>query len=289
MQHEERRIQLIGVSRGNQFSPNHINNDAAILMKTAEKLGKKGCEVKLFSETEFVQRRIQAEFIFNMARDHATIPYLKELEKTGSLVINSGQGIENCIRQPMTEILMHYGIPHPKSYIIPTDQGFTLDLFPCWIKRGDSHAMVKEDVVYVECREEANIVLADFRNRGIPRAVVNEHLVGDLVKFYGVKNTDFFYSFYPTEQSHSKYGLEAINGKARGFPFCLDKLKNYANRAAEVLQVPVYGGDCVVGPTGEIRIIDFNDWPSFVPCCEEASTEIAGYIYNCIIAKQNSH
>ena len=43
--------------------------------------------------------------------------------------------------------------------------------------------MVKEDVVYVECKEEAECVLADFRKRGIPEAVVNEHLVGDLVKF----------------------------------------------------------------------------------------------------------
>lgn len=185
----------------------------------------------------------------------------------------------------MTELLVANEVPHPRSFIISTDEKFTPSVFPCWIKRGNSHAMVKEDVVYVECREEAEVVMADFRKRNIPVAVVNEHLVGDLVKFYGVQGTNFFYTFYPTEQSHSKFGLEAINGATRGFPFDVKQLQAYANKAAEVLNVPVYGGDCVVSATGEIRIIDFNDWPSFARCREEAGPEIAKCIYNRIIHK----
>ena len=31
------------------------------------------------------------------------------------------------------------------------------------------------------------------------------------------------------------------------------------------------GGDCIVAPDGQIRIIDFNDWPSFAPCRTEAA------------------
>ena len=89
----------------------------------------------------------------------------------------------------------------------------------------------------------------------------------------------------PGEQSHSKFGLEAINGATRGFPFDVKQLQAYANKAAEVLNVPVYGGDCVVSATGEIRIIDFNDWPSFARCREEAGPEIAKCIYNRIIHK----
>ena len=42
-----------------------------------------------------------------------------------------------------------------------------------------------------------------------------------------------------------------------------------------MLNVPVYGGDCVVSEDGSIRIIDFNDWPSFAPCREEAGFYIA--------------
>lgn len=288
MQQNEGKIRVVGVSRGNEFSPNHIGNDAAIFQGAANELAKRGCEVTVFPEREFVAKHVQADFIFDMARDKATVSRLKELEDAGSLVINSGYGIDNCVRRPMTELLIANGIPHPKTCIVSTENAVLPDVFPYWIKRGDSHAMVKEDVVYVECKREADLVLADFRRRGIPVAVVNEHLVGDLVKFYGVQGTDFFYSFYPTEQSHSKYGLEAINGKARGFPFDRNKLRTDANRAAEVLRVPIYGGDCVVSSTGEIRIIDFNDWPSFAPCRDEAAPYIAECIYNRIVSKLNN-
>lgn len=279
----EESLRVIGVSRGCEFSPNHVDNDAAIFRIAAEELRKRGCEVTVYPEKEFVEKRITGKLIFDMARDRATIDRLKELEDEGALVVNSAYGIDRCVRKAMTELLMANGIPHPKSYIIPTDQSFGPELFPCWIKRGNSHAMVKEDVVFVECREEAEHVLADFRKRGIPEAVVNEHLVGDLVKFYGVQGTDFFYTFYPSEQSHSKFGLEAINGETRGYPFDVKKLKEYSDRASEVLDVPVYGGDCVVSSSGEIRIIDFNDWPSFARCREEAGKKIAECIYNRIV------
>lgn len=281
----EKEIRVIGVSRGNEYSPNHVGNDAAIFRIVAENLEKRGCKVALYPEKEFVERNVEGDVVFDMARDRATINRLKELEDRGALVVNSAYGIDNCVRKAMTEMLIANHVPHPRSFIVPTDGAFTVDVFPCWIKRGNSHAMVKEDVVYVECKEEAECVLADFRKRGIPEAVVNEHLVGDLVKFYGVLGTDFFYTFYPTEQSHSKFGLEAINGETRGFPFDVKKLQTYSNQAAEALNVPIYGGDCVVSATGEIKIIDFNDWPSFARCREEAGPKIAECIYNCIINK----
>lgn len=279
------KIRILGVSRGNEYSPNHVGNDAAIFRGVAEALEKKGMEVTVYPEKEFVSEQLEADFIFDMARDRATIQRLKLLEDRGALVINSAYGIDNCVRKAMTELLIANGVPHPKSFIIPSDGPFTPDIFPCWIKRGNSHAMVKEDVVYVECKEEAERVLADFRKRGIPEAVVNEHLIGDLVKFYGVQETDFFYVFYPTEQSHSKFGLEAINGESRGYPFDAKLLQKYGNQAAEALNVPIYGGDCAVSKTGEIRIIDFNDWPSFARCREEAAPQIAECIYRRIMSK----
>lgn len=279
------KIRLLGVSRGNEYSPNHVGNDAAIFQGTAHELEKKGFDVVICPEKQFVEENLEADIIFDMARDRVTVNRLKELEDKGALVVNSAYGIDNCVRKEMTELLIANGVPHPESFIIPTDGAFTPDVFPCWIKRGNSHAIVKEDVVYVECKEEAEHVMTDFRRRGIPVAVVNEHLVGDLVKFYGVLGTDFFYTFYPSEQSHSKFGLEAINGETRGYPFDVKKLQEYGNRAATALDVPIYGGDCVVSKTGEIRIIDFNDWPSFARCREEAAPKIAECIYNRIMSK----
>lgn len=278
-------ISIIGISRGSEYSPNHVDNDAAIFSLAVEELRNLGCKVDIYSESEFVSKKIEGEIIFDMARDTATIRRLKELENKGALIVNSAYGVENCIRKPMTELLLSHKVPYPHSIIVQTDETYQGDFYPCWLKRGNSHAIVKEDVSYATNRQEAETILTNFRKRGIPEAVINEHLQGDLIKFYGVQGTDFFYWFYPEPCSHSKFGLEKINGKAKGIPFKVEDLKNYSNRAAEVLNVPIYGGDCIVLSNGEIKIIDFNDWPSFARCRNEAGKYIAECIYKQALKK----
>ena len=241
-------MKILGISRGSQYSPNHISNDAAIFNGVMQELQKIGFRVVTCTEEQFVSEHLTADVIVDMARDQATLQRLLQLEREGSLIINSPQGIENCVRLPMTKLLLQNSVPHPESVIIKTQEEQCADSFPypCWIKRGDSHALVKEDVCYATTPEEAKAVLADFRNRHIPTAVINKHLQGDLIKFYGVQGTDFFYWFYPSPCSHSKFGLEKINGVAKGFPFDVEVLRHYATQASKVLHVPIYGGDAVV-------------------------------------------
>ena len=102
------------------------------------------------------------------------------------------------------------------------------------------------------------------------------------MKFYGVQGTDYFFWFYPYDAGHSKYGLEAINGKSRGIKFDEAELRRICEEASEALDVKIYGGDCIIDPDGSIRIIDFNDWPSFAPCRKEAAPHIAKCIFNTI-------
>ena len=99
--------------------------------------------------------------------------------------------------------------------------------------------------------------------------------MGDLVKFYGVKGSQFFYWFYPFDEGHSKYGWEEVNGHSQGIDIDLKELRDICSRAADELNVVIYGGDCIVDPDGTIRIIDFNDWPSFAPCRNESAPHIA--------------
>lgn len=274
------KIVLAGVKRQTKYSPNHIGNDGQIFNLTAEALRGLGYEVKEYSEAEFVLGDIKEQVIFNMARDKATIAKLQNLERNGTIVINSGFGIDNCTRGKMTRILIENDIPHPKSIIVNTDEDPTeaikaMNVKAYWIKRGDFHAIHREDVTFARTIEEAVGIVKEFAWRGIPNAVINEHLVGDLVKFYGVANTNFFYKFYPFDLSHSKFGLEEINGTAQQLFFSREELKQACDKAGNKLNVKIYGGDCVVAEDGSFKIIDFNDWPSFAPCREKAAPKIA--------------
>ncbi len=274
-------MEIIGISRGHQYSPNHIDNDTAIFNRTMAELQQLGHKSVICTELEFADISIPTTdvVVVSMARDSMTLGKLQQWQQAGIRIFNPPHGIRNCIRQPMTVKLIEAGVPHPVSWVVDVRQTDTMRLtYPCWIKRGDSHALVKEDVCYAADEQEAHHILEDFLHRGITTAIVNEHLDGDLVKFYGVLDTDFFHWFYPSPYTHSKFGLETINGEAQGLAFNPTILKQYADDAARTLDVPIYGGDAVVMKDGEVKLIDFNDWPSFAPCRDMAAEAIARHI-----------
>ena len=278
--------EILGVHRNRKFSPNHIGNDDAIFSLTAQALEKLGCKVQLISENEFLEmEQVTQKYIFTMARQKEVVRKLQIAEENGAVVVNSGFGIENCFRTNMTNGLVENGIPYPKSFVVDTtyDGDEVFEALPgkgFWIKRGDFHAIHKEDVTFTYTKKEAKEILREYALREIPDAVISEHLMGDLVKFYGVYGTDFFFWFYPYDNNHHKYSeYESINGKSLYFAFDENKLKSIANESANVLGIDVYGGDAIVGADGSFHIIDLNDWPSFAPCREEAAVFIANRIY----------
>jgi len=267
--------QVTGIQRASLFSPNHIGNDAAIFTGVAGYLIEKGFNVTVLSEQEFLSGHINPERVFTMLRNKNAITRLQKLEKEGCIAVNSAFGIENCERERLTKLLIENNIPYPDSIIVDTHESIISLLeqqnySSCWLKRGDFHAIHREDVTYARHPEEVQGILAEYALRGIDRVVINEHLEGDLIKFYGIAGSPFFFWFYPYDNSHSKFGYEKINGKAKGIPFNEEQLRDICSSAAETLRLIVYGGDCIVSPDGVIRIIDFNDWPSFAPCRKEA-------------------
>ena len=104
-------IKIAGVMRAGAYSPNHIGNDAAIFNETADQLRKRGCEVRVYNEEQFRKEDIKEDIILNMCRERSSIEKLIRLENEGRLVINSGNGIENCTREMMTRMLIGNGIP----------------------------------------------------------------------------------------------------------------------------------------------------------------------------------
>ena len=266
------KLTLAGIRRGNQFSPNHIGNDAAIFALTAQHLRKLGCDVNEYIESDLLLQDPKEKGIFNMVRDWKSIHKLQELEDKNYFVVNSGYGIENCTREKMTRLLLSNHISHPESLILRTDEDPTEALekagfFNCWIKRGDFHAIHREDVTYVRNPEEARSILKEYAIRGIPSAVINEHLVGDLVKFYGVAGTDFFYWFYPSNMHHSKIWFRSYQWYSEGDPRSTSAASSALPQGCGGIEHTYLRGRVAsVSEDGVMRIIDFNDWPSFAPC-----------------------
>ena len=240
--------------------------------------------VRIYSEEQLVAGAVNEDIIINMCRHHRSFPVLQRKEDEGALVINSGYGVENCTRERLTRILIGSNIPTPESIMVNTDERVIdrmnkLGMTKAWVKRGDFHTMHKEDVTYVRHPEEAQEVVQEYFLRGIKRAVVSRHIEGELLKFYGVYGTPWFYCFY----HHGSRDKQAMDEDKPSFDH--EAFKEVCNRAAEALDIKIYGGDAIILPDGSFSIIDFNDWPSFAACRVEAS----GVIARAILAEIKKH
>jgi hypothetical protein len=115
-----------------------------------------------------------------------------------------------------------------------------------------------------------------MQDRGIPRALLQEHIAGDLIKFYGVGEVDpdataengagWFQWFYHRGQDLKGYHFEPA------------ELAAAASRAAAALGLEIFGGDAIATKDGRQVIIDLNAWPSFALYRETASGQIASYL-----------
>ena len=116
-----------------------------------------------------------------------------------------------------------------------------------------------------------------FWERGMKECVLQVHVKGWLVKFYGVRGFGLADCYAATEKE-GKFGLERYNDQLDQAFVDMDALTAVAERVSALLGVDVYGGDAVVGDDGKITIIDFNDWPSFRTCTVGAAQKIADLI-----------
>lgn len=264
-------LKLAGIKRQSDYSPNHIENDTLILLKTAEELKSLGAAVKIYNEESILNNHLDADFIFSMAQGPQAQQELLKVENEGACIINSPKGVMNCYRVNMVKKFQDNGIPFPKSIIVKTGELCTIrlkdfDSEKIWLKRGDVHAVHREDVTVAYSEEEKNNLINEFSKRKIKQAVLQEHIEGDLIKFYALRDSDFFYWYQ-------------IIGKPP-IKFNLNELKELARISAEILGLYVYGGDAIISDNEKITVIDINDWPSFAPIRDKASKQIAQLIFN---------
>lgn len=264
------KLQFAGIRRKTEFSPNHVVNDSLIINQTADVLREMGGEVAMYDEGTVTPGSLKEDLLFSMAQGPAGSGTLLQIEERGAMIINPPRSVMNCYRTNMVRLIPEAGIPFPRSIVVSTDSdirpkgaGFTTEKI--WIKRGDVHAVHKEDVTLASTGEEETTLLREFQGRDIREVVLQEHLEGDTVKFYAVRESDLFHWYY----------LNSVNRTS----FDSGRLRDVASAAAEVMGLFVYGGDAIISPGGEITIIDINDWPSFAPVRDTASRVIAQLIF----------
>lgn len=272
-------MQILGVRRAHCFSPNSVVRDAEIFNAVVSLLESYDHSVVAVDEDTLRYNKI-FDRVFSMARSEAALVQLLDFERHDCPVINSPQILLRISRVSLYESFLAAGIPQPQSLVLEYPYSLPPDLdYPLWLKRGEGCAQAKGDVQYI-CNETAlKTALQTFQSEAPKRLLLSRHLQGDLIKFYGVAGTSFFYSLYPTQQGgFSKFGLEQNNGAPHYFPFSLPQLQAAAERASKISGLSVYGGDAIVQADGSFYIIDFNDWPSFSPCANVAAEAISQLI-----------
>lgn len=258
-------MKVVAILRSPRFSPNSEDKDRAIMQAVVSRLEKAlNIGIPMVVEDEYCCNPVSSDLILTMGRLPETLNVLAVKEKDGCKVVNSAEGVSLCNhRGKLIDLMRKTGIP------VPPEQGNE----GVWLKRADAAAQGKGDVVF--CKDDHALEKAkeEFCKRGITEIVESAHIVGDLIKFYSA-GTMFRY-YYPSDDGISKFGDEAVNGKAHHYSFDEAALVEDVRSLAAESGVPVCGGDAIIDGNGNYYIIDFNDWPSFSRCREEAADAIA--------------
>lgn len=258
---------ILAIYRATRFSPNSVEKDKAILDEVSDLLKLKGYTVNFITEEKLTGNE-DADFIFSMGRLQQTLDILKKKEALGITVLNSTQSVASCARSYIDKIMRDNNIP---AAPLTGDCGY-------WLKRGDQAAQERNDVIFAANETDRDLKLGEFKQRGISNVVITAHVKGDCVKFYGVRGTGFFKTFYPCDDGETKFGNELHNGMPHHYEFSIADLNRDAEKLASLTGLYIYGGDCIVRQDGSYAIIDFNDWPSFSRCRHSAALTIASLI-----------
>jgi len=259
-----------GIYREPDHSPGRIEDDRAIMNSVGEALASRGFNVELIDADATVD--ICCTNIFVMCERGAILDRLGAAQKAGSIVVNSPDAIRNTYRHRMIELFAQHQVCTPISRIVATSANKSRPAAAVWIKRYDFHATQPSDVIYIASDAGWQEALERFAKRGIPFIVAQEHVAGDLVKFYGVRSTvavtdsGWFEWFY-----HRDKGM-------LGHPFEAQRLRQAALGAAAALGLEIFGGDAVIQADGKPMIIDINAWPSYARYRDRAAQAIADHL-----------
>lgn len=230
--------QILMVQRDESFSPNAVEKDLAILQAVGEKLRERGASVSYVKEELLQDKR------WKLGDRVGVIFSMARSEKSLAVLQQAQAEGVMVVNDPRSIEICNSrraidGLM--RSNRIPAAPYY--ERGKGWIKADRGH-----DVRFAANEEE----MLAFKQQ-VEDPLLTAHVEGTLVKFYGV--ADRFFS-------------------PQGYP----QVAEAASRLARLVGIQVYGGDAVLLSDGTFAIIDFNDWPSFSSCREEAAAAICRLI-----------
>ncbi len=268
----QERQRCWGIFRERSHSPGREDDDAEILRATAKALELRGFDVALCAPQHAEEALAEPKArIFAMCEQSEIMAALSKAHHAGATVINAPDAVLNTYRHRTVELFKQAKVRAPESRVVATDPETPAPALPVWVKRFDFHATESDDVLLADTAARWRQALASFAERDMPFVVVQDHVPGDLIKFYGVHRPgaglpSWFVWFYHREQ------------ELAGHAFDETALQREAAAAAAALGVEIFGGDAIVGPDGQPKIIDLNAWPSYALYRETAAGAIADHL-----------
>ena len=263
-----------GIFRESAHSPGRETDDTEILRLTGKHLEARGFRVVIQSPAEITGLPAERpRGVFMMCEQVAILAHLRELAALGVPHVNTPLAVLNTYRDKMMALLEEAAVSFVPSRLVETTGGDEAGALPMWVKRADVHNTQEGDVTYAATAGDVHAALAGLAKRGMRQAVLQPHVAGDLVKFYGIGGNAradgtpaWFRWFYHKNQTVAGHPLDPV------------ALGRVVRRAAAALGLEVYGGDAIATAEGRIVLIDVNAWPSFALYRDEASAAIAEHL-----------
>lgn len=248
-------LKFLLIYRDERFSPNAVERDKAMLDEVARQLNAAydNAEVLMLHEHELPEASA-ADFadciVIHMTRSAEALAKLEEINSLEARILNPPTAIRGINRTNIEAVMETKGLPTPAKLI---EQHPELGGKGWWVKANDTTDSSPSHIQFHETLPE-NLTVMDAEEQ--KKLLVQPHIEGQNIKFYGIRGTGFFKV------------REDISAEA------LQLLRDSANTLADALALDIYGGDAILTEDGMFTIIDFNDFPSFSSCREEAAEAI---------------
>ena len=172
---------FLAVKREERYSPNRSISDKAMMDAACSALKEQDDMIFKMQEYEFGSEGVDDpgtfDAVLHMCRSEKALVQLDAIEKSGVTVVNRPAAVRNCRRSNEVRLLSGTDANFVVSRVVSGGE-FPDDWnsFPCWLKRGDTHAIDSDDVCFAATSDEASAIMKNISAKGSGEVVLQEYV-----------------------------------------------------------------------------------------------------------------